>query len=105
MTPAAIRQRSPEAERLYSGAMRFVDEVNRDRGGFLTPGDQADIARQYIGATAHRHMMDELTPIHRELAKIAALSLGPPPPLPAEIQALIDSITGRWKGAVSELLG
>lgn len=105
-TAATIRQRSPEAAGLYSAAMRFVDEVNRDQwGGFLPAADQADLARQFIGATAHRRMMEELAPIHRELAKHAALTIGPPPPVPTAIQAWIDSITGRWHGAARELLG
>lgn len=106
LSPDTIRQRSPEAASLYSGAMRFVDEVNRDRwGGLMPTQDQADVARQYIGATAQRRMMEDLEPIHRALAKHAALTIGPEPPVPAEIQALIDSIKGRWQGAVRELLG
>lgn len=102
----AIRQRSSEAASLYNGAMRFVDEVNRDQwGGTLPAQDQADIAAQYIGATAHKRMLEELEPIHRALGKIAALTIGPPPPVPPHVQELINHITGKWQRAVAELLG
>lgn len=105
-TADTIRQRSPEAASLYSGAMRFVDEVNRDQWGGLMPAQaQADVARQYIGATAQRRMMEDLEPIHRALAMHAALTIGQPPPVPPHVQALIDSITGHWQCAVRELIG
>lgn len=105
MSPDTIRQRSPEAASLYSGAMRFVDEVNRDQWGGLMPAqDQADAARQYIGVTAQRRMKEELEPIHRQLVKIAAMSPGPVE-IPPELHALIDGIMGKWNAAVRELVG
>jgi hypothetical protein len=104
VTMPALQQRSSEADHLYNGAMRFVDEVSRKQwGGFLPAADQADLARRFIATNAHRLMLEELAPIHSKLAQIAALSLGPTPPIPADVQAYIDSIRSRWQGAVQEL--
>lgn len=102
----SIKQHSPEASALYSEAWRYVDERNRDGyGGRMDYDTATEIFRAYVGSMAQRRMLEELEPIHRHIASIAAMSLVPLEVPPEEVQALIDAIHKRWAGIVQELCG
>jgi hypothetical protein len=101
-TATATLKRSVLAESLHFDALRLVAWESRDAAW---PWDENYSARyrSAVGRIAQRRMLEELEPINKSLASLAAMSLEPFH-APGEVEAMRQGICDKWAGVVSELL-
>lgn len=95
---------SPSADSIRFEAVRMVDELEHRRGYPMSIEEQGEALRANMGYLCHTRCLEELAPINRQLAKLAALTIGPFS-VPPEIEAFRQSIIGRWQRIAAELLG
>lgn len=98
----AIRRLSAQAELIDSAARAHVSR-EADRIGDACPSTLEQAYRSHATHLALMLMRQELDPLQRAAVSLAAYSLSPAPPMPAELAALMSSIVERWRGVLAEL--
>lgn len=102
-----IHQKSDLALTIHYWAMLAAELVERrEREMGISPSGSIAIYRNQVIDLVLKRLLDELEPIHKELARLAAMrqDLSKPNDPPPEVRELMDNITKKWGNVAKELL-